>query len=146
MRLWCLHPKYLDRQGLLACWREALLAQKVLQGETKGYRNHPQLIRFRAGADPLAAIAAYLSGLGDEADSRGYVFNRSKIAAIPTAGRLTVTRGQVIFEWGHLLEKLRRRDPARFELVRGIDLPEVHPLFLVIEGEVENWEKSKAHA
>jgi len=31
MRLWTIHPKYLDRQGLLALWREALLAQKVLR-------------------------------------------------------------------------------------------------------------------
>ncbi len=47
MRLWSLHPKYLDRQGLLAVWREGLLAQKVLQGKTKGYKNHPQLKRFQ---------------------------------------------------------------------------------------------------
>jgi hypothetical protein len=144
VRLWSLHPKNLDRQGLLACWREALLAQKVLQGETKGYLNHPQLIRFRASADPLAAIAAYLSGLVDEADSRGYSFDRSKIASTPTVNRLPVTRGQVLYEWDHLLEKLRRRDPSRWEQVRGIDLPEVHPLFQMIEGEMENWEKPKS--
>jgi len=30
MRLWSIHPKYLDRQGLLAVWRESLLAQSVL--------------------------------------------------------------------------------------------------------------------
>jgi hypothetical protein len=57
MRLWSLHPCYLDRQGLLALWREALLAQKMLQGQTRGYRFHPQLERFRAQSDPSAAIA-----------------------------------------------------------------------------------------
>ena len=41
MRLWSLHPAHLDRQGLIACWREALLAQKVLAGLTTGYRSHP---------------------------------------------------------------------------------------------------------
>ncbi|MGP9584395.1 pyrimidine dimer DNA glycosylase/endonuclease V, partial [Micrococcaceae sp. AOP34-BR2-30] len=30
MRLWSLHPEVLDRQGLIAGWREALLAQAVL--------------------------------------------------------------------------------------------------------------------
>ena len=46
MRLWSLHPKYLDIKGLVACWREGLLARKVLLDQTKGYKNHPQLIRF----------------------------------------------------------------------------------------------------
>jgi hypothetical protein len=36
MRLWTLHPKYLDARGLVALWREALLAQKVLRGATRG--------------------------------------------------------------------------------------------------------------
>jgi hypothetical protein len=60
MRLWTLHPKYLDAQGLVALWREGLLAQKVLRGRTRGYRHHPQLARFRAQADPVASIARYL--------------------------------------------------------------------------------------
>ena len=47
MRLWSVHPLHLDRQGLTACWREALLAQAVLAGRTRGYRAHPQLERFR---------------------------------------------------------------------------------------------------
>ncbi|HKX52383.1 MAG TPA: pyrimidine dimer DNA glycosylase/endonuclease V [Nitrosospira sp.] len=37
MRLWTLHPRYLDTKGLVAAWREALLAQKVLSGLTSGY-------------------------------------------------------------------------------------------------------------
>lgn len=32
MRLWSLHPSYLDAVGLVALWREGLLARKVLQG------------------------------------------------------------------------------------------------------------------
>ena len=39
MRLWSLRPKYLDSQGLVALWREGLLAQAVLRGKTRGYRN-----------------------------------------------------------------------------------------------------------
>lgn len=44
MRLWSLHPSLLDRAALIAGWREALLAQKVLRGQTTGYRHHPQLV------------------------------------------------------------------------------------------------------
>jgi len=59
MRLWSLHPSYLDPQGLVAVWREGLLAQAVLRGQTTGYTRHPQLARFR-GAGALGAMAAYL--------------------------------------------------------------------------------------
>jgi len=48
MRLWSLHPAYLDARGLGALWREGLLAQAVLRGKTRGYRSHPQLERWRA--------------------------------------------------------------------------------------------------
>ena len=53
MRLWSLDPAHLDRQGLVACWREALLAQAVLAGRTRGYRHHPQLERFRVVPGPV---------------------------------------------------------------------------------------------
>lgn len=143
MRLWSLHPKYLDRQGLLACWREALLAQKVLQGQTRGYRNHPQLTRFRRCPDPLAAAATYLAALADEAAARGYAFDRAKIAPGRAAERIPVTAGQVLYEWEHLKEKLRRRDPARCERFAGLEMPAPHPLFEIVAGEVEPWEKVK---
>jgi hypothetical protein len=75
MRLWTIHPCYLDAQGLVALWREALLAQKVLQGKTKGYRHHPQLIRFQSRLRPEAAIAVYLAAVLVEAQHRGYNFD-----------------------------------------------------------------------
>lgn len=141
MRLWSLHPNYLDAQGLVALWREGLLARTVLLGETKGYRNHPQLARFRALNDPLAAIDIYLGAVCDEADRRGYRFDRTKILpreeVIPL---VPVTTGQLGYEWQHLLRKLERRDPARFETFRGMPEPEPHPLFQVIAGGIEVWE------
>ena len=70
MRLWSLHPKLLDRMGLLALWREGLLAQKVLLGQTAGYRFHPQLKRFQANKNPVGAISTYLWGVVDEARER----------------------------------------------------------------------------
>lgn len=75
MRLWSLPPSLLDRAALIACWREALLAQSVLAGRTRGYKAHPQLTRFRATGDPMGAIGWYLSDLRREAGRRGYSFN-----------------------------------------------------------------------
>jgi hypothetical protein len=141
MRLWSLHPKYLDRQGLLACWREALLAQKVLKGETCGYRSHPQLTRFLSQPDPLAAIATYLVGLAGEAERRGYHFDRSKINPGKITAKISVTQGQVLYEWEHLKTKLRQRDPEWLLEISGLAIPEVHPLFQMVAGEVEPWEK-----
>jgi len=140
MRIWSLHPKYLDRQGLLACWRETLLAQKVLQGGTRGYRNHPQLTRFRSQPDPLAAIATYLVGLADEAKRRGYRFDRSKINPGSVTAKIFVSQGQVLYEWEHLKAKLFQRDPDRLLDISGLAIPEVHPLFQMVTGNVEPWE------
>src|SRR5258705_13480398 len=88
MRLWTVHPRYLDPKGLVAAWREALLAQKVLVGTTRGYRHHPQLTRFQEQADPLATIATFLGGIADEAESRGYHFNASKIYSRRFVGQI----------------------------------------------------------
>jgi hypothetical protein len=141
MRIWSLHPKYLDRQGLLACWRETLLAQKVLRGETQGYRHHPQLIRFQLCSNPLAAVSTYLVSLADEAGTRGYIFNRAKIDPGRVIEKIPVTNGQMLYEWEHLKSKLTRRDPARLEIYSGIGMPESHPLFEIVAGGMESWEK-----
>lgn len=141
MRLWTLHPRYLDAKGLVAAWREALLAQKVLLGETRGYRNHPQLARFRAANDPVSAIASFLRGLAAEAQRRGYHFDVRKIAAVSKAAKLRETRGQLDYEWRHLQRKLKKRAPALASQWRGIARPTPHPLFRIIPGEVREWEK-----
>jgi hypothetical protein len=141
MRLWSLHPKYLDRQGLLACWREALLAQKVLMGQTRGYRKHPQLQRFHSQPDPLAAIGGYLAWLAEESERRGYHFDRSKINPGRQVVKISVTRGQLSYEWVHLKQKIHRRDPQRYQRFADIDLPDPHPSFEIVEGDVETWEK-----
>src|SRR5215831_10294522 len=110
MRLWSLHPSLLDRMGLVALWREGLLAQKVLVGQTKGYRHHPQLERFRLCESPVDAISTYLWAVVDEAEARGYRFDSSKIVGPRTPISVCVTRGQMEFEWAHLRRKLRLRD------------------------------------
>src|SRR5271168_412372 len=111
MRLWTLHPRYLDAKGLVAAWREALLAQKVLQGATVGYRHHPQLARFQSHKRPLQAVAAFLAGIAEEARSREYHFDTTKIAHRKLRGRLDETSGQLLHEWRHLRAKLRKRAP-----------------------------------
>lgn len=141
MRIWSLHPKYLDRAGLLACWRETLLAQKVLRGETKGYTRHPQLARFRSCSDPLSAIATYLECLADEAEQRGYVFIRARILGTRMADSILVTRGQVLYEWERLKNKVALRDPVWLEGISSIEMPDAHPLFEIVDGTIEPWEK-----
>ena len=140
MRLWSIHPSYLDVKGLVALWREGLLAQKVLLGRTQGYRNHPQLNRFKASRDPVAAIATYLTYVADEADRRGYQFNRKKIIGKRSNNKIAVTRGQVQFEFEHLLKKLRTRDPEQYKRLKSMQRIKTHPLFTKIKGGVENWE------
>jgi hypothetical protein len=141
VRIWTLHPKYLDPQGLVALWRETLLARAVLRGETKGYKHHPQLHRFQAQASPVSAVNAYLRAVLDEATARGYSFDRSKVGPVRARIRIASTAGQVAYEWGHLKAKLRRRNPAIWRKWRGVKAPQVHPLFRVRAGGVEPWER-----
>jgi hypothetical protein len=141
MRLWTLHPKHLDARGLVALWREALLAQKVLRGATRGYRHHPQLHRFTGTKNPPAALAAYLKAVHDEAMRRGYQFDGSKIDARRFRGKLQETRGQLLYEWRHLKRKLKKRDPKRLRDLSSIKIPAPHPLFKIVPGNVRDWEK-----
>lgn len=180
MRIWSLHPCLLDRRALVACWRETLLAQKVLRGLTRGYTNHPQLIRFRAHPQPLEAVAAYLSGLADEADARGYSFNRALIGAgedgagkdgtdensagknsasknctdkaenpYASVARIPVSLGQLEYELAFLQHKVAGRDPewehrlSERLAARGELAACAHPLFEVVPGAIEPWEKTK---
>lgn len=141
MRLWTLHPRYLDAQGLVAAWREALLAQKVLSGATKGYRHHPQLARFQAHSKPLAVIATFLAGLAEEARNRGYQFDTRKISRERCGEQIEETSGQLLYEWKHLRAKLRARAPLIARQFRGIAVPEPHPLFRIVPGNVQVWER-----
>ncbi|HET7125827.1 MAG TPA: pyrimidine dimer DNA glycosylase/endonuclease V [Lysobacter sp.] len=141
MRLWSLHPRYLDPQGLVALWREALLARKVLRGETRGYRQHPQLQRFRAARDPLAAIDAYLAAVHAEAVARGYAFDASKFDAKACAPAIAVARGQLEHEWQHLMRKLEVRNPESHARWRDLQRPRAHPSFRAVAGPVADWER-----
>lgn len=155
MRLWSLHPSLLDRQGLVAGWREALLAQAVLLGQTRGYKAHPQLERFRSHPEPEAAIGAYLVGLHEESRARGYRFDAGKINqssglhadAFAHIGRIEVTFGQLGFELSHLRAKLFHRSPDFLAahakaLETTEELVPAHPLFKPVAGPIATWERT----
>ncbi len=143
MRLWSLHPRHLDARGLVALWREGLLARAVLRGLTRGYRHHPQLARFRSRRDPVAAIDCYLSRVLDEASSRGYDFDARKIEYRARCRHvpMVVTSAQLEHEWRHLLGKLRARDPSRWATQRR-GRPAPHVCFRIVTGPVAAWERT----
>lgn len=142
MRLWSIHPRYLDVKGLTALWREGLLAQAVLSGKTKGYKNHPQLDRFKKTHDPLLYIGTYLHTIWQEAHHRGYSYDKTKIT-VHSAGLelIMVTSGQIEFESRHLLSKLKVRDDKRYQDFLALDDVDAHPLFIMKSGDIESWEK-----
>lgn len=141
MRLWSLHPQYLDPQGLVALWREGLLARHVLHGLTQGYRNHPQLDRFKAHAAPQQAIDAYLWCVQQQATERGYKFDARKLGPLAVVDPLPVSTGQLAYEWEHLLRKLQTRNPALWEQWRHTPTPLCHPLMQLAEGPIADWER-----
>ena len=142
MRLWSLHPSQLDAKGLVALWREGLLALAVAKGKTHGYRHHPQLVRFTKSRNPANVLDGYLLAVHAEAQARGYHFDRSKLGAARTRTRLTVTRGQLDYEWAHLLRKLHHRDPAHWARLKDA-APKAHPMFGIVPGPIESWERVK---
>jgi len=143
MRLWSIHPRYLDAQGLVALWREALLARSVLRNRTRGYRHHPQLGRFRTHPTPRSAISTYLNAIHAEATKRGYAFDSAKIGSGRSSVLVPVTDGQIAYEWAHLLRKLAARSPERYRRWRSIRLPQCHPFMRRHTGKVEAWERSR---
>jgi hypothetical protein len=144
VRLWSLHPRYLDWKGLGAEWREGLLAQKVLQGMTKGWKNHPQLDRFKRHWDPVSAIGFYLLKVHEEAKRRGYNYNYSKIVRpVDDIERIELTVGQLEYEFALLSERLRSRDFEKLrenQIVFRDNPPSPHPIFIAVEGDIEPWE------
>jgi len=140
MRIWTIHPKYLDAKGLVALWRETLLAKAVLIDPTKGYSNHSQLVRFKQLDNPVNAINYYLSVVCDEAERRGYKFNREKVGTFTEPMCVTVTNGQVDFERVHLHNKLMKRDQVWLDSISLTDV-QLHPLFVMTIGPIESWEK-----
>ena len=143
MRLWTIHPSYLDAKGLTALWREGLLAKKVLSGLTKGYRNHPQLNRFSNHPEPIKAINCYLNLVWQEAELRKYNFDKTKISPIKVEDikPIPVTTGQIQYEFHHINKKLKNRAPELFEKNKNEKKIKTIIIFKQVAGPVEPWEK-----
>ena len=114
-----------------------------MRGATRGYKHHPQLIRFAETKNPPAALAAFLKAVRDEAEERGYTFDAKKIGRRKSRGKIKETRGQLLYEWRHLKRKLKQRDPGRLRELAAVKIPASHPLFKIISGKVRDWEKLK---
>ena len=142
MRLWTLHPRYLDTKGLSGLWREGLLARNVLLGIKKGYRNHPQLERFKKQKDPLLFIDTYLLDVYRESLKRNYNFNREKFGSNFADSQIEVTEGQIIYEFKHLMRKLKIRDVDKYNEVMKVEFPDINAVFKVVKGDIEPWERS----
>lgn len=141
MRLWTIHPEFLDTKGLVALWRESLLAQAVIRGQTKGYKHHPQLIRFYEHESPRYAINGFLAQVHAESLRRGYNFDKSKIGpTLASLAPIVATTGQLEYEWGHLLHKLKSRSPDEYSRIRNFRA-RANPLFLITTGPIADWEK-----
>lgn len=141
MRLWSIHPKYLDSKGLVALWREALLAKKVLQNKTTGYKNHPQLERFKNTNDPISYLNNYLKEIHNESIKRDYCFDSSKIGINKKLKKIPITSDQIQYEFKHLLKKLKERDAIRYNNLKDYENIELFPDFKEIPGTIETWEK-----
>lgn len=143
MRLWTIHPRYLDAKGLVALWREALLAQKVLMGKTRGYRHHPQLNRFKMQKHPVSLMGSYLYSVYTESLRRGYSFDKSKIKRIPrrqVTAKIATTSGQKKHEFSHLNIKLKIRSKEDYKKLLAVKNIKTHPLFITKPGKIEDWE------
>jgi hypothetical protein len=140
MRLWSIDPRYLDSKGLVALWREGLLALEVLRGNTIGYRNHPQLKRFLLEKNPVESMKNYLWFVYLESINRGYHFNPGKITRRRPSASMAVTNGQLKYEMEHLKRKLIIRDRSKYQEIAKITKPMPHPLFRTKPGKVEEWE------
>ena len=142
MRLWSLHPRLLDSKGLVAVWRESLLAQAVIMGKTTGYRFHPQLKRFKETKSPEKSISSYLRSIHQDATDRGYNFNIELICFDESVNQIEVTSDQLQFEWNHLSNKLEIRDPGWCNMIQShSNTIDPHPLFHVVSGPIAEWER-----
>ena len=141
MRLWSLHPGYLDVKGLVALWREGIMARNVLTGKTGGYKNHPQLERFKKQDDPVIAIDTYLLNVYIESKRRNYNFKRDRIGFKFLDSKMEVTDGQMLYEFKHLKRKLKIRNTERYNLLINLDFPKPNPVFEVVKGDIESWER-----
>lgn len=89
----------------------------------------------------MSCIAAFLRTVQAEGARRGHAFDAGKIARGGGVEPIDVARGQLDHKWAHLLDKLRRRDPERLGALSTVRRIQPHPVFRIVPGGVEDWEK-----
>lgn len=87
-------------------------------------------------------MTAFLTGIAEEAERRGYHFDTSKISGRKLNGQIEETKGQLLYEWAHLKAKLRKRAPEVYRSFGKVKTPDAHPLFRIIPGEIRKWERT----
>lgn len=145
MRLWSIRFDWLDTIGLVALWRESLLAKSVIEGNTIGYRNHPQILRFKSYSSPSNAINTYLLYVKEEADRRGFLFDESKIVigSVDKGIKIAVSQGQLDYELQLLKKKLALRSKNKLTAGFNNESGQPNELFVSYKGPIEPWEKIK---
>ena len=139
MRLWSLSTRQrliewvFSRYGAKVCLR-----RKCSWDKRRAIDFILNLIGF-ASENWTATIGAYLWAVLDEARSRGYNFDASRIATERLPISISVTRGQLDFERQRLMKKLRTRDQDRFRIL-GAAVARPHPILRVVAGGLEPWE------
>ena len=145
MRLWSIDLGWLDSIGIVALWRESLLARAVLEGKTNGYVNHPQLYRFKSSEKPLAAIETYLYYVFEESLKRGFNFDNEKIRdnLIDKGIKIPVSQGQLDYELKLLKFKLKQRSQEYYKNISTINKGNPNSMFASHPGSIEVWERAK---
>ena len=145
MRLWSIDLGCLDSIGIVALWRESLLARAVLKGKTKGYTNHPQLDRFKSNEKPMAAIETYLYYVLEESLKRGFNFDNEKIRndLIDKSIKIPISQGQLDYEFELLKFKLKKRSQEYYKKTATLGKAHPNPMFVPHPGNIEAWERVK---
>jgi hypothetical protein len=135
VRIWDVHPGYLDRLGLLAEHREAHALLSVIRAGKRGYSRHPETLRW---VSHVPALGARHDQLAAELDLRGYRHRSPapwvgddwppvfldppgeqlrllavKLAARRSAGRIPLPRNSQEL-WAHHKYSVLARDPRLY--------------------------------
>jgi Pyrimidine dimer DNA glycosylase len=150
MRLWSFDPSCLDQRGLCGLWREVLVGLRAFEkGPGAPWYNHPQLTRFKQHPNGLGVLAEYAEYVLNEGHKRGYKFNARhldpylELYDVNFTGAIQVTEGQFGYEIEHFMRKLAIREPIRYTNYLNEPKFSPHPIFTIVDGDIESWEKRK---
>lgn len=156
MRLWTIHPKYLDGKRLTSQWKEGIQMMHIWKeiGENPepakrlGYVSHPQVRRLSnllvADSGLISLLLhQHLTAVHEESVQRSYSFNKKLIDDLApdckNAPKVYVTMGQVAYEFALMATK--NNEWSQKVAIDPYML--CNPIFQVVSGSIESWEKTK---